>query len=486
MPASHKTQRLLAIWLCAASVILTASLFGGCKNNSDNLQRIREDGVLRVLTRNGSTTYYEIQGSPAGFEYQLALAFANHLNVELEMIPVVGLDEVFSGLMEERADFAAAGLSITPARQETLLFGPSYLSVKQLFIYNRDVNPNISSAKDLIGKQIHVIGNSAHVEQLLALQKDHSELQWIESRDLETIDLLEQLVDGQIDVTIVNSTEYYANRAFYPSFRIAFSTGSPRKLAWAMTATPNNASLIKEMTNFFKTYTDSGKLARLIDRNFTFNERQTFVSTQTFLQMKQDRLPDVKGMIEQVAIEYDLDWRLLAAISYQESHWDADARSPTGVRGMMMLTRATAEELNVEDRLDPLQSLRGGARYYKKLYSRLPAGIEPPERSWFALAAYNIGLGHVEDARIITQKRGGNPNLWNDVRESLPLLRQQKWYKPSKYGYARGDEAARYVRNIRDYYSLLTWDELNRYRVPPPRIVSDYLPPELKRGFDAL
>ena len=202
--------------------------------------------------------------------------------------------------------------------------------------------------------------------------------------------------------------------------------------------------------------------------------------------MKEDRLPDVKGIIEQVAIEYDLDWRLLAAISYQESHWDAAARSPTGVRGMMMLTRSTASELQVDDRLDPLQSLRGGARYYKKLYSRLPPGIDVPDRSWFALAAYNIGLGHVEDARVITQQRGGNPNLWNDVRENLPLLRQQKWYKPSKYGYARGDEAARYVRNIRDYYSLLTWDELNRYRVPPPRIVSDYLPAELNRGFDAL
>lgn len=486
MLASQKTLRFLAIWLCTACFLLIAGLTSGCKESGDNLQRIRDDGVLRVLTRNGSTTYYETQGAPAGFEYQLALAFASHLNVKLEIIPVVGLDEVFNGLADDRADIAAAGLSITPARQESLLFGPSYLSVKQFFIYNRDVNSRMSSAEDLIGKQIRVIGNTAHVDQLKDLQRDHPALSWAESRDLETIDLLEQLAEGQIDATIVNSTEYYANRAFYPSFRIAFSAGKPRKLAWAMAATPANASLIKEMTSFFKKINENGKLARLIDRNFTFNERQTFISTQTFLQMKEDRLPDVKGIIEQVAIEYDLDWRLLAAISYQESHWDAAARSPTGVRGMMMLTRSTASELQVDDRLDPLQSLRGGARYYKKLYSRLPSGIDVPDRSWFALAAYNIGLGHVEDARVITQQRGGNPNLWNDVRENLPLLRQQKWYKPSKYGYARGDEAARYVRNIRDYYSLLTWDELNRYRVPPPRIVSDYLPAELNRGFDAL
>ena len=181
-----------------------------------------------------------------------------------------------------------------------------------------------------------------------------------------------------------------------------------------------------------------------------------------------------------------MDWRFLAAISYQESYWNPKAKSPTGVRGMMMLTLPTAKELGVANRLDPLQSLRGGARYYKKLYARLPGGIEAPDRAWFALAAYNIGLGHLEDARVITEKRGGNPNLWKDVKESLPLLRQRKWYKQTRYGYARGDEPVRYVENIRSYYSLLTWDELNRYRIPPPRIVSDYLPEALNRGLNAL
>ncbi|WP_373081500.1 membrane-bound lytic murein transglycosylase MltF [Zhongshania sp.] len=483
MPDCPKIRQFL---LRALLSVLFVGLFTHCSENSDKLQQIRKDGVLRVLTRNGATTYYESQGAPAGFEYQLARAFADHLGVELEMIPVVGLDEVFDGLAEGRADIAAAGLSISPERQDTLVFGPSYLSIKQFFIYNRDVNEPIKSAKDLVGKKIRVLGNTAHVHLLNELKREHPELTWYESRDFETIDLLEQIADGQIDATIINSNEFYANRAFYPSFRIGFSAGKPRKLAWAIKATPSNAGLTKAIADFFKIMTENGKLDRLVERHFTFNERRTFISTQTFLQLKEERLPDVKGMIEQVAIEYDLDWRLLAAISYQESHWDAEARSPTGVRGMMMLTRATAEELNVDDRLDPMQSLRGGARYYKKMLSRLPSGIEPPDRSWFALAAYNIGLGHVEDARVITQQLGGNPNLWNDVRENLPLLRQKKWFKPTRYGYARGDEAVRYVRNIRDYYSLLTWDELNRYRVPPPRIAADYLPAELNRGFDAM
>jgi len=483
LPDCPKTRRFL---LRALLPVLFIGLFTHCTENSDKLQKIREDGVLRVVTRNGATTYYESQGAPAGFEYQLAHAFAEHLGVKLQIIPVVGFDEVFDSLANGNADIAAAGLSITAERQDTLVFGPSYLSVKQFFIYNRDVNAPIKSAKDLIGKQIRVLGNTAHVNLLNELKQTHPELTWAESRDFETIDLLEQLADGQIDATIINSNEFYANRAFYPSFRIGFSAGKPRKLAWAMQATPGNAGLTKAIAEFFKIMTGNGKLPRLIERNFTFNERRTFINTHAFLRLKEERLPNVKGMIEQVAIEFDLDWRLLAAISYQESHWDADARSPTGVRGMMMLTRATAEELNIEDRRDPMQSLRGGARYYKKMLSRLPSSIESPDRSWFALAAYNIGLGHVEDARVITEQLGGNPNLWNDVRENLPLLRQKKWFKPTRYGYARGDEAARYVRNIRDYYSLLTWDELNRYRVPPPRIAADYLPAEFNRGFDAM
>lgn len=474
--------RLFYLALLAAFV-----LSGGCEQPEDSLERIQDEGLLRVLTRNGPTTYYESQGQATGFEYHLIKGFAEHLSVELEMIPVVGLDELLAGVVEGRADLAAAGLSITPERSQYLDFGPSYMTVKQLFIYNRK-HLRFNDASELVGKNLRVLSHSYHAEILRAMQKDLPELSWTESRDQETIDLLEMLNNQEIDATMVDSNEFHANRAFYPDFRIGFSAGQPGKLAWAVPkhSKGENDALLQAMEEYFKEIRDSGELGRLIDRFFTFNERQSYIRTQTFLQMKELRLPEYKGMIEQVAIEYDMDWRFLAAVSYQESFWNPTAKSPTGVRGMMMLTNPTARELGVEDRLDPLQSLRGGARYYKKLMARLPSSIEPPDRSWFALAAYNIGLGHLEDARVLTERNGGNPNLWKDVKENLPLLRQRKWYKQTRYGYARGDEPVRYVENIRSYYSLLTWDELNRYRVPPPRIVSDYLPEHLNRGFDSL
>jgi membrane-bound lytic murein transglycosylase F len=151
------------------------------------------------------------------------------------------------------------------------------------------------------------------------------------------------------------------------------------------------------------------------------------------------------------------DGRLLAAIGYQESHWDPAAISPTGVRGLMMLTRNTASVLGVEDRIDPAQSIPGGAKYLEQLKARLPSSIKEPDRTWFALASYNVGYGHVQDARAITEQMGKEPDLWAHVKDNLPLLAQHSWYSNTRHGYARGWEPVMYVENIRNYYDILVW-----------------------------
>ena len=144
-------------------------------------------------------------------------------------------------------------------------------------------------------------------------------------------------------------------------------------------------------------------------------------------------------------------------MSYQESHWNPRAVSPTGVRGLMMITLTTAKQLGVKNRMDPEQSINGGAKYFQKVFKRIPSEIPEPDRTWFTLAAYNIGWGHVEDARKITLTQGGDADRWVDVKERLPLLRQRKYYKSTRYGYARGDEPVQYVDNIRRYYETLVW-----------------------------
>ena len=192
------------------------------------------------------------------------------------------------------------------------------------------------------------------------------------------------------------------------------------------------------------------------------------------------RLPKYEELIQAVADEYQMDWHLLAAIAYQESHWNPYARSPTGVRGMMMLTLNTAREMSVDNRLDASQSLRGGARYFKKIKRLLPADIAEPDRTWFALAAYNIGRGHLEDARVITERQGGDPDRWIDVKARLPLLQRSKYYRGTRHGYARGSEPVTYVKNIRHYYNIMAWQDISKNRPVPPVAAEDYLPEILR------
>lgn len=200
-----------------------------------------------------------------------------------------------------------------------------------------------------------------------------------------------------------------------------------------------------------------GSLTKM--KNHIYDEAQhlDFVSTRTFINNVLNRLPQYRDLFETAAEEQGLDWRLLAATAYQESLWNPEAVSPTGVKGLMMLTKITAQELGIVDRLDPQQSVTGGARYLSILENRVPERIASPDRLWMALGSYNIGSGHLEDARILTQKFGANPDKWQDVSKHLPLLARSKWHRQTKHGYARGGEPVQYVRNIRSYYEILVW-----------------------------
>jgi membrane-bound lytic murein transglycosylase F len=196
-------------------------------------------------------------------------------------------------------------------------------------------------------------------------------------------------------------------------------------------------------------------LAQLVDRYYGPASRSNFINLTVFRARAHDRLPNYQQLLEDAGAKYELDWRLLAALAYQESYWNPSSVSYTGVQGFMMLTRETAAELGIDDRLDVAASIDGGARYLRELLDRLPPRTGLPDRLWFALAAYNTGLYHLEDARIITQEQGGDPDKWTDVRKRLPLLAEPKWYTRAKYGYARGDEPVRFVSRVRAYYDVL-------------------------------
>jgi len=200
---------------------------------------------------------------------------------------------------------------------------------------------------------------------------------------------------------------------------------------------------------------NKGELAQIYGRYRGYLDDFNYVDSRTFIKRVSNRLPKYQAIFKDSAEKTGIDWRLLAALSYQESHWDPEARSSTGVRGMMMLTRKTATQVGIDNRLEPGQSISGGATYLQKMMQRVPSRVPEPDHTLFAIAAYNIGIGHLEDARILTQKHGGNPDSWFEVKKYLPLLKKKEWYSQTRHGFARGDEPVTFVSHIRKYYDML-------------------------------
>lgn len=436
-----------------STLLISMTLLVACGEARPHLEEIRERGELRVLTRYAPTTYY-IQGDQlAGIEYEMTKRFAEYLNVKLKIIVPENLGSMLEQITEGKADIAAAGLTVTPERQLQIEFGPVYQQVTQQLVYRQGSGKikNISLVKP---GQLEVVANSSHVERLEELKIDFPSLDWIANTELDSSGLLE-LVDRQlIDYTVADSNEVAANQVLFPELSVAFDLTKPQDLAWAIPHS-SDRSLHTELVNFFNQLESSGELDQLMEAHYGHIRRFDYLDAKELHRRIQTHLPKYQSALQSAGEEFGFDWKLLAAIAYQESHWDKDAVSPTGVRGLMMLTSSTAKLMNVSDRKDPLQSIQGGAAYLSSVRKRLNEDILEPDRTWFALASYNIGLGHVLDARKLTVQGGKNPDMWPDVREFLPLLSKRKWFEQVKHGYARGGEPVRYVRNIRRYYDIL-------------------------------
>ena len=440
-------------------LLFSIGLLIACSEAQPHLEEIIERGELRVLSRYGPTSYYVKGDNLAGFEYDLAQRFAEHLNVRLKIIVPDNLSNMLTLIGQGKADIAAAGLTVTPARKDVIRFGPVYQEVTQQLVY-RNGHKKPKNITALNNGQLEVVATSSHVEQLTSYQQDVPELNWTENSELDSSGLLELVQLELIDYTIADSNEIAANQSLFPELRVAFNISEPQALAWAMPLS-EDGSLYNEMALFFEKMEESGDLDRLIEKYYGHIRRFDYVDTRTLHRRILTHLPKYQTLFEHAAREFDFDWRLLAAISYQESHWNPKAISSTGVRGLMMLTNATARQMNVDNREDPAQSIYAGAKYLAGIRKRLPERIVEPERTWIALAAYNIGLGHVEDARVLTQRNGLNPDIWPDVKVYLAKLSKKEWYAQTRHGYARGGEPVRYIENIRRYYDILLHQQQN-------------------------
>ena len=463
-PIAHRVQ-LVSGLIAAVGVLIILIVSPGIDSNTRSvLDKIKQRGYLNVLTLNSATSYYQDIDGPNGFEYHLATWFAESIGVKPRFITVTSFEELYPELLFGSGDIVAAGLSRGESDfSRSVAYGPRYYEVSNQVLYRKFNVDRPKKIRDLIGGSLKVTSGTAHVKLLHGLLEQYPDLTWIEVDDIAAEELIEQVDAGKADFILADSHEIALQRRYFPELRIAFEIGEPRQLRWAYNYADDD-SLATSIEKIFEDIEKDGRLEQLIHRHYSHVEKFNYSDIRTFTQRIETHLPRYEALFKQASKEVGIDWRLLASIGYQESLWNARAKSPTGVRGLMMLTLTTAKQMKVKNRLDPAQSIRGGSKYIASVLKRIPAQITEPDRTWFALAAYNVGFGHVEDARIITESRGGDPDRWIDVKENLPLLARKKWYKKTKYGYARGWEPVKYVENIRQYYEYLIGFETKALR----------------------
>lgn len=437
------------------SLLVLVALIVAMRPVPSALERVQARGELVVAGRLTPSTWYQNQHGETGLEFELAQAFADSLGVRLRMVPAADMTSLHELLAEGEVDMAAAALAITPERSEQFQFTGAYQSVTDKLVYRLgEDRPRRIEA--LAGHKVAVLADSAQESLLRQLRAKGFDLAWDAVADVNAERLLTLVDEGYVDYALVDSNTYLMNRLLFPELAAAMDMGE-EELGWAFPG-DQDQTLLLAAQRFLTQRKADGTIARLEDHFYGHIDQFNLYAARSFLRHIDDRLPRYAEVFQEAAAEHGFDWRLIAAMGYQESLWNPKAVSPTGVRGLMMLTNRTAAEMGVEDRTNAEASIRAGAAYLRKLYDRIPERIADPDRTWLAVAAYNVGMGHVEDARVLTQKQGGNPDSWADVRQRLPLLRKPEYYSSTRHGYARGGmQSVIYVRHIRRYYDLLVW-----------------------------
>lgn len=422
------------------------------------LDQVLASGELHVISSNGAATFYESSDGLTGFEYSLLKGFADSLGVNLVIDNQPDSELLLKTLEKHRYHLGSAELTAIESQGHHLDFSSPYMQITQQLIFNTRL-PTPTSIKDLEGKKVFILADSAHKKRVARLQKKFPGVTWLSVINVQMIDILEMVHKGEADYAVIDSNAFELNRYSYPKARVAFDLSNPQPLAWAFPKSPDK-SLYDAAQRYMSQIRRDGTLAQVTKLFFDQHiDEITTGEAMIFAYRLQNRLPQWADEMKKVAQEFDLDWQILAAIGYQESQWTADAESHTGVRGLMMLTQTTAKAMGVSDRDDPLQSIYGGAKYFRMMLDRLPERIQGDDRLSLALAAYNQGAGHLEDARVLTQRMGGNPDKWEDVRNQMPLLAKSQYYTKAKHGYMRGWEPVAFVDNVLNYHKILAWHE---------------------------
>ncbi len=441
-------------------IVLCLALIAVCiqVNKSQNLffkpstlSRVKKTGVLRMITDANVNSYDIYQGKPIGFEYEMARAFADHLQVRLEVV-TPGWNRIYRFLEQDQGDFIAAGPGVIQKKTWLRTISDPYMTVQQKLIHHKLLY-KVPDLAALAGKTIHVRRGTAYQQRLEQLKRCGIDIGIVLHDNTPTEELIQMVADRKIKYTVADVTIAQLNRRYHPDITIGLDISPERPLGWAVRA--NDPEFLNSVNKFLADVKNRGIQQKIFKKYYSNVEAFDYYDVKKFHQRIHTRLPDFQALIKQECRKYGFDWRMIAAVVYQESHFNPWATSRTGVRGLMQVTADTAMEMGISNRLHPEQSLKAGIRYLNKLYQRFDDIHDLYQRLLFALAAYNVGYGHVRDAQTLAQKNGWNKNRWNSLEKALPMLTQVRHYRTLPHGYARGWEPIHYVKRILTYYDIL-------------------------------
>jgi membrane-bound lytic murein transglycosylase F len=436
----------------------------GCEKapRSTTLEDVLKTGELAVITRNNAHCYYIYRDQAMGFEYDLAKAFADYLGVRLKVVIAEKWEGMIPALNSGTGAFIAASMTITPKRQKQAIFSNGYKEIQQHIITHRS-NLSVKRVEDLAGKTVHVRQGTSYQERLEALRKQGLDIKVKLHVDIPTQELIRQVAEKEIEITIADSNIALLNRRYYPQIEIGDPINEKEYLGWVVNR--NSLELRDRINTFFEEIKKSGEITKIYNRYYKDIEAFDYVDLRAYHRRLETRLPRYKQIIKEAANRHDFDWRLIAAQIYQESHFDPKAKSHAGAIGLMQLTLSTARSFGVKNILDPVENIDAGVQHLSNLYGLFDEA-EGSNRLFLALAAYNIGQGHIRDAQNLARKMNLDPNKEASLLKTLPLLEYAKYYKKTNFGYARGTEVIQYFKRIMIYYDILKQQGVEYTSIP--------------------
>lgn len=431
-----------------------------------DLEGIKKRGVLRVITRNNPVTYFLYQGEQLGFDYQLARMLADALKVRLEMVVPPSRDLLVPWLNEGRGDLIAASYTVTKERAEQVAFSIPYLQVDELLVQRR-AGPKLRGVEDLAGKRIHVRRSSAYYETLVALKPLVGDFEIVEEpEDVETEELIDRVGRGEIPFTVADShilaVELIYRRDVEGAFPLlpgaqarpvrTIKVGEEGSKAIAFALRPENVKL-RAFADAFIRRTYRGLEYNVARKRYFETKQQVSRAAQLVMAGEGGKISPYDDSFRKYASRYALDWRLMAAQAFQESRFDPRAQSWVGAQGLLQVLPQTGRELGFPSLTEPEPGVHAGIKYMSRLIGQFDDQLPFRQRVRFALAAYNAGVGHVQDARRLATEKGLDPDRWfENVERAMLLLEKPQYYQRARHGYCRGSEPVKYVSQIQNRY----------------------------------